>query len=117
MKPLIDELYELSFGKKVLDWSTNKKMRGALTGARRFILDEAMSCFLADLAYAVCQRGSDKITLNSMNHMRRLARLPHHVTSMKFHVPHFDKRETELSGERLNFTPPDDERHLREDGF
>jgi hypothetical protein len=42
--PLIDWLYAMTFGKPVPQWQSNKRIRQALTDARRFVLDDAMSC-------------------------------------------------------------------------
>jgi hypothetical protein len=48
--PLIDWLYAMTFGKPVPQWQSNKRMREALTIARRFLMDDGMAAFLADVA-------------------------------------------------------------------
>jgi len=111
---LIDDMYRATFGKPVEGWESNRRMRRALVDARRFILDEAMSAFLADVAFAVVSKRTRDISLRALDFARRCARLPHDVTWIEFDVPKFDAREIELCGERLNYDPPDGDEHFRE---
>jgi hypothetical protein len=104
---LIDDLYKMTFDKPVAGRKSNKLVRQALVAARRFVLDEAMSSFLADVAFAVLKKGSDAVSLKSLDVARRSARLPHDVTWIEFDVAKFDTREIELWGERINYDPPE----------
>jgi hypothetical protein len=112
--PLIDRLYQLTYGKPVKEWQSNKRMRQALTEAHRFVLDPPMSAFLADIAFAVCNKREFSIAAQSIDFARCSARLPHHVTWIEFDWQRYAQREIELGGELLNFEPPDNETYRRE---
>jgi len=97
---LIDQLYAQTFGKKVEAWQSNKLMRRALTDARRFILDDAMAAFLADITSAGCDKRTDTIRFKAVHQMRAAARLPHDLTWVEFDLVKYIKREQELLGYR-----------------
>jgi hypothetical protein len=113
---LIDDLYRMTFGPPVPGWKySNKKMRQQLfMPARRFVLDKAMSAFLADVAFAVCNKRSSRLSLKAMDFARKSARLPHDMTWIEYDIQSYDKRETELAGELINFEARKSDVWLRE---
>lgn len=113
---LIDDLYQSCFSKSKEEYPAfhRKNMRQALGEARRFVLDAQMSSFLANIAAAIYDKRLREISIQSVHHARRAARLPHDITWIEFEVPAYDECEIEIAGERVNFEPPDGEIHLRE---
>lgn len=59
--------------------------RGPLTAARRFVLDDGMSAFLADISFAAFIAKPNKMIAIAED-IRRSARLPHAVTWIEFNA-------------------------------
>jgi hypothetical protein len=94
--PLIDQLYALSFGKPVPAWQSNRRMRQALTEARRFVLTADMASFLADITCAACNKRTETILFKAVHQMRTAARLPHAVTWVEYDLLKYMAREDAL---------------------
>lgn len=104
---LIDTLYRASFqNKKVMNWKNNAVMRERLVNARRFILDDAMSSFLGDLATTTF---TQKVAVPSrdwalawkarmVENVRVSARAPHAITWVEFNLRKMLGRSAELMG-------------------
>ena len=61
--------------------------RNTLAQARRFVLDDAMSSFMSDLAYASLPQRRDPVRDQQlMDGMRVAARLPHKITWIEFNM-------------------------------
>jgi hypothetical protein len=102
---LIDELYRMSFHKeRHKGWNSNSEMRAALRDARRFVLDDRMSSFLADLATAafVIEPGrplaDTKRSHMLIEQMRTSARLPHKSTWIEYNMFAELNRNAQLLG-------------------
>jgi hypothetical protein len=87
-------MYQLTFGNPVSGWRSNKLMRQAITQARRFVLDDAMSAFLADIDCSAF-KGCD-IVGRALHQMKNSSRLPHDVTWVEFSHSRFLDRQDEL---------------------
>ena len=122
---LIDTLYQASFRKEPCPgWRSNYEMRQALWSTRRFIIDEPMSRFMADLAnesfrlHAPCSHPAHKGERHSLAsyvdrapHNHRLAdslrvqsRLPHEAIWIEYQMKPYQHRSHEIR----EITPPND---------
>jgi hypothetical protein len=104
---LIDELYRASFrNTRVPGWTSNALWRDALRKARRFVLDDAMSAFLGDLATQAFVRPQDGVMSDAraatrhrmVEHLRMSARLPSEVTWIEYNLPKCQARCHALIG-------------------
>lgn len=106
MKPaptLIDALYRASFHPEANPgWRSNVEMRHALESARRFIVDERMSAFMAELANEAFLKDT-AINLRILNSLRVSARLPHESIWIEYMMRPYQVRSHELRKE----SPPD----------
>lgn len=104
---LIDELYRASFRKEpVMGWKSNVEMRKALVSARRFVLDDAMSTMLGDLASAAFAplKGLEKEPRSRAmgrlaEQLRVSARLPFETVWIEYNLRNAQVRSTEILGE------------------
>jgi hypothetical protein len=104
--PLIDRLYRLTYGKPCAAFYSNKRMRYELTQARRFLLDDNMSAFLADIDIAGFHKRSDQANIKAVETMRRMARVPHSSVWVEYDFTRYNERESELSaGKAVNYEP------------
>jgi hypothetical protein len=93
---LIDELYRASFqNETVPGWTNNALWRDPLRKARRFVLDDAMSSFLGQLATQAFVGGGRETPLpparaaarmRMIEHLRMSARLPSEVTWVEYNL-------------------------------
>jgi len=83
---LADAFIRQSFkGKEYEILDPERKVPKLLTEARKFVLDDKMSSFMADLAWAsllTCNKAEKAIKL--MESLRKLARAPHRLTWIEF---------------------------------
>lgn len=99
---LLDAIYRMTFAKRpIKNWSSPRLMRNRLTSARRFVLDDSMSAFVADLAVAGCTlnpptRRKAALNIKLINQMRFSARLPHPVVWIEYNYCAQLKRAFEL---------------------
>ena len=131
---LIDRLYRGSFRTETIPtWKSNSEMRRAIISARRFIVDEAMSRFMADLAnesfrqHAPCPHPAHKREKHSLasfvdraphNHrladsLRVQARLPHESIWIEYLMHPYQQRSHEIRGVR----PPDEKELFDKEGW
>ena len=105
---LIDTLYQLTFNKQTVPgWRSNQLLRERLVAARRFMLDDQMSAFLADLSLAAFKRGATtRVTTRGAEQLRISARSPHRIVWIEYNLRAELTRLRELvpSGAWLN--PP-----------
>lgn len=96
---LIDALFGETFHKAWKSMDPENWLRTHLLKARRFVLDDSMSAFMADLAYAslpvVRNAKRDQEVIDGM---RVLARLPHAVTWIEYNMTARIKRANEAYG-------------------
>jgi hypothetical protein len=112
---LIDQLYAMTFGKPVPAWQSNKLMRSALTQARRFILDDGMAAFMADITCASVNKRTQRLSHKAEHQARAAARLPHAVCWFEYDFLKHCARTSELLGEAgCHYTPGADEEEVRE---
>ena len=104
---LIDTLYRASFRPDpVSGWRSNADMRHALKSARRFVVDDRMGAFMAELS----NESFLKVGIgNPMVHriadsLRVSARLPHESIWIEYPLRAYQHRAHELRGS----APPDD---------
>jgi len=101
---LIDRLYRSSFAKQTMPgWMSNQAMRERLVAARRFVLDDGMSSFLADLAVAGFKTPdggllSGRLSAKLVDQMRVSARSPHKLVWVEYNLRAETTRASELSG-------------------
>jgi hypothetical protein len=96
MKPtatLFDEVYRATFSHPYTRRSIgfvdrSDRLRQHLRDARKFVLDDKMSSFLADLSCAAFLKKemSRKVAFRLVDQMRELARLPHKLTWIEFNL-------------------------------
>jgi len=105
MKPqtLIDAIYRASFRPQpVPGWVSNLAMQKVLVSAQRFIVDDAMGAFMADLANVAFM---DKSTLGKpkavrvANSLRVSARLPHEAIWIEYPLHAYQMRRHEIRPE------------------
>ena len=97
---LIDTIYRTSFSREPINgWRSNKAMRDVLTTARRFVLDEPMSEFLAVLSWESFVKASKPMRARIIEHLRMGSRLPHPVTWIEYGLRASMRKRAELSGE------------------
>ena len=97
---LADELVRRCFDKDAKRLFTLTSFRNQLITARRFVLDKAMSAFMADLAYASLPKRLEPVrTTALMEALRTAARLPHANTWIEY--DHHERIK------RANFYLPD----------
>lgn len=96
---LIDALLRQTFKPEFRAMDAKGWLRKHLLEARRFVLDDAMSAFMADLAYSslpkVRNAKRDQAVIDGM---RTLARLPHRVTWVEFNMRARIRRAHEAYG-------------------
>lgn len=104
---LIDRLYRASFSPEtVRGWRSNKDMRDALQSAKRFIADERMSAFMADLANeAFVKHMGTPVTARIMDSLRVQARLPHEAIWIEYFLCEYQYWSSELRGRLAENTP------------
>lgn len=111
---LIDTLYRVTFNKDTMfGWKSNLVMRDKFVAARRFVLDEAMSTFLGELAtraFAFKNKELNRLKLTDVSsaqrrlHVKRLEALrtsamaPHAVTWIEYKLRPAMARTFELWG-------------------
>jgi len=96
---LIDTLYRASFrNERNAGWTNNALWRDTLRRAKRFVLDDTMSSFLADLSTQAFVR--DKLSQTAQHkvveNLRVGARLPSEVTWIEYNLRTCMKRNNEL---------------------
>lgn len=105
MKPptLIDALYKMTFRPEpVSNWQSNIEMRHAIEAARnhRFVADERMSGFMAELANAAFMKVGLKhqSPLNNRiaDSLRVQSRLPHETIWIEYNLREYQRRSFEL---------------------
>jgi hypothetical protein len=84
-RTVFDAVYRAAMtGGRVSGWLDHAKWRQALTTAHRFILDDDMSSFLADLSLQAFRRAKEKgsraLFWRLVDNLRLTARLPHPTT-------------------------------------
>jgi hypothetical protein len=87
MKPptLADAMIKKSFRPQSRIFDAKNVLGTTIMNARKFVLDESMSAFMADLAYASLLTCSDTGKAHKLlDGMRQLARLPHAVTWIEY---------------------------------
>jgi hypothetical protein len=90
---LADALIRESYGKNYDKIDPERKVAKYIAQANRFVLDDTMSAFMSDLAWAsmlTCQTG-DKANM-LMEGLRKLARAPHRVTWIEYNMREKKKR-------------------------
>ena len=117
MKPaptLIDTLYRASFRPEPIPgWRSNTDMRHALESARRFVVDERMAMFMAELANESFLKVGMKnqLSLRIADSLRVSARLPHESIWIEYPLRPYQHRAHELRG---SAPPVDSELPARE---
>jgi len=98
---LIDHLVRASFrNEPVLGWANNARWRQLLQGARRFVLDDAMSTFLGELGAQAFARPLTQPQRDRMaEHLRMGARLPFPVTWIEYNLRLSKTRASALLGQ------------------
>ena len=100
---LIDGLLGETFKSYYRQMDRDGWMRTRLLEARRFVLDEKMSAFMADLSYAALPKvRNPKRDHEIINGIRTLARLPHKVTWIEYDMRARIKRAKEAYDVSLN---------------
>jgi hypothetical protein len=101
---LIDAFYRMTFRPTPIPgWRSNGDMRRALEGARRFVIDEPMAAFMAELANEVFIKHVGT-TLTASNTYRKVeslrvsARLPHEAVWIEYPLRSYQVRAHELLG-------------------
>lgn len=90
---LIDAMVRLTFKPHFRELDKTGWFRKHLLAARRFVLDDQMSAFMADLSYASLPKVRNaKRDQEVIDGMRTLARLPHRVTWVEFNLRERAKR-------------------------
>lgn len=101
MKPptLADEIYRMTFKPDmVAGWRSNVVMRDVLSGARRFVADDRMSAFIADLSfetYFKCLR-QETLSTRILDSLRVQARLPHEAIWIEYSLRAYMRRRVEI---------------------
>jgi hypothetical protein len=110
---LFDAVYRASFSKKTNDgWRSNEAMRRALESTHRFILDDAMSSFMADLANeSFLRRFGDPVVMRMADSIRTQARLPHPSVWIEYSLRDYQRRSCSMRNTPLT---DEDELPLRE---
>lgn len=111
MKPaptLIDTLYRLSFKPEVAGWRSPVAMRNALFSAHRFVADEPMSAFMAELANEPFVKTAEKfpraasegspLNLRIADSLRVSARLPHEAVWIEYDLHAYQTRSQVVRG-------------------
>ncbi len=101
MKPaptLVDQVYRLSFQNETCaGWRNNADMRHAFENARRFVLDESMAGFMAELANETfIKHMGTPVTLKIADSLRVSARLPHEAMWLEYPLRAYQRRSSEL---------------------
>lgn len=84
-------------------------IRTPLAEARRFVLDDAASRFLGDLAHAAFTGEINEKTFDLFDQIRKLARLPHKQIWIEFNQREEFKYTLEKYGERFYQNAPEEE--------
>lgn len=111
---LIDWLYQRSFGKEpVPAFHSNKRLRMLLTHARRFVLDDSMASFLADIDTAAFNKRSELVNMKAIDQMRLMARAPHSLSWVEFNFLAYTNRCQQIMN-AVQYEPREDEQGLQE---
>jgi hypothetical protein len=100
---LIDRVYRLSFRNELVPgWRSNSDMRRALEASRRFMVDEPMARFMAELANESFLKvgGNNPIVLRIADSLRVQARLPHDTIWIEYPLRAYQDRSHELRGQQ-----------------
>jgi hypothetical protein len=98
---LFDLLYKASYRSKTNPgWTDNERWRVLFKVARRFVIDDAMSTFMGELATHafVRPRLSPEACTRTIEHLRMGARLPSAVTWIEYNLRNALSRGHELTG-------------------
>lgn len=102
MKPttLFDAVYRLSFKNKLVNgWRSNADMRHALQSTRRFVADDAMGSFMADLANeAFLKHQGTGFNVKICDSLRVQSRLPHEAVWIEYPLRAYQARSHEIRG-------------------
>ena len=101
---LIDTLYRTSFRPEpVSGWRSNADMRHAFESARRFIVDDRMAMFMAELSNESFLKAGigNPVVHRIADSLRVSARLPHESIWIEYPLRAYQRRSHELRG-----TPP-----------
>ena len=103
---LIDRLYRTSFRPEAVNgWKSNSDMRRALEGARRFVVDDPMSAFMAELANEAFIKSvniknegfvATKLSMKILDSLRASARLPHDAIWIEYALHPYQTRSQQL---------------------
>lgn len=102
MKPaptLIDEVYRASFRAETnFGWRSNSAMRHALEGTRRFMCDESMAAFMAELSNEAFIRTTfnGPLAARIADSLRVSARLPHESIWIEYPLRAYQVRSHEI---------------------
>jgi hypothetical protein len=102
MKPqtLIDAVYRASFRPETnFGWKSNTAMKHALESARRFVVDDSMAAFMADLSNAAFlheKRPSNGLLYRVLDSLRVSARLPHEAIWIEYPLHAYQTRSHAL---------------------
>ena len=77
-----------------------------IAGARRFVLDDGASRFMADLAHASHTNQAED-SIKALERTRQLSRLPHQTTWIEYNARAFRERTLEAYGNSVVFTESD----------
>lgn len=114
LENLIDVLYRASFSKHTVSgWKSNRDMRRALESAQRFVVDEPMAAFMAELSNeAFIKMGvGNPLVLRIVDSLRLQARLPYESIWIEYPLRAYQRRAHEVRG---TAPPIDAELPLRE---
>lgn len=94
---LFDRVYMAAHSKHSRDWfEPSEGLRRTLHAAKRFVLSEPMSGFMADLSTNAFLVKDNKTAMRRIEAMRHSARLPHRVTWIEYHLRTYMEHLEEL---------------------
>jgi len=95
-----DILYRLTFERETVElWRSNDAMRAALKSARRFVADDRMAMFMAELANeAFLKARSNKLCCRIVDSLRIQARVPHEAIWIEYPIRPYQVRSSTLRG-------------------
>lgn len=96
---LLDEVYRLACRNKTNPgWKDNTKVRHALERARRFVVDDQMSSFMADLSNESFIKAGEPNPLSNRiaDSIRVQARLPYDAIWVEYNLRAYQKRANEI---------------------
>src|SRR5262249_49218854 len=95
---LADDLFRMTFNKRFRADMPDSPLQSLMRSARRFVLDDSMSSFLADLGSAAFTKNLPKNPA-LLDQMRIGARAPHALTWVEFDLHRYLTRAGELLNE------------------